>query len=155
MNRKITLLLTLVFLTCAARGQNTVLTTEQTASVLEFYFADQLPDYPLQGIRIYPNGRHFTLRLDVQLDRADETPALINILDALDNVCQYTRDTISVYTVIVHWQDRATPTIFEADAACTASFFRDKKLSQSDWFGACLIRRESLAPFSLTPNEKP
>ncbi|MFQ6604862.1 MAG: hypothetical protein ACE5D8_04825 [Fidelibacterota bacterium] len=155
MNQKTYVILILLLLVSVGRSQAPVLTIEQAETVLQFYLNDHFPDYPPAGIRIYPNDRHYALRLDIRLETTVDISLIIDLFDAIDNVCQYARDTISVYTVITHKPDQITPTIFEAEASCTAALFRYKNLSRRNWLGTCLIRRESLAPYSLTPTNQP
>ena len=95
---------------------------KQIKTILNHKYNSDPSGLEVIGIHFYKNKEGIVLQIEIELN-ANNTNYIFEAMNALSEVGQYSKKTISKFIILAHSNKLDVPSSYESDASCAIKYF--------------------------------
>ena len=132
-------ILTILILLCIpyAAELNPIYSEKQIKTILDYKYKSNSSSLEVIGIHFYKNKEGIVLQLEIEMN-SKNTNYIFEAMNALSEVGQYSKKTISKFIILAHNNALDVPFSYESDASCAIKYFIKSEITKSAWMKDCL-----------------
>lgn len=130
-------ILTILILLCSpyAADIKPIYSEKQIKTILDYKYKSS--SLEVIGIHFYKNKEGIVLQLEIEMN-SNNTNYIFEAMNALSEVGQYSKKTISKFIILAHNNELDVPSSYESDASCAIKYFIKSEITKSAWMKDCL-----------------
>ena len=132
-------ILTILILLCSpyAADIKPIYSEKQIKTILDYKYNSNTSTLEVLGIHFYENKEGIVLQLEIE-SNSNNINYIFEAMNALSEVGQYSKKTISKFIIIAHNKKLDVPASFESDAGCAIRYFIKSEITKNAWMKDCL-----------------
>ena len=132
-------ILTILTLLCIpyASELKPIYSEKQIKTILNYKYKSNSSSLEVIGIHFYKNKEGIVLQLEIEMN-SNNTNYIFEAMNALSEVGQYSKKTISKFIILAHNNALDVPFSYESDASCAIKYFIKSEITKSAWMKDCL-----------------
>jgi len=132
-------ILTILILFCIpyAADLKPIYSEKQIKTILNHKYNSDPSSLEVIGIHFYKNKEGIVLQLEIEMN-TNNTNYIFEAMNALSEVGQYSKKTISKFIILAHNNELDVPSSYESDASCAIKYFIKSEITKSAWMKDCL-----------------